>query len=89
MATTTWAILVFWASTKKRRRVLSDQLGGSSHHDATIGKILGGPSFAREEMPEVIAKLINVYVENRTEEETFLDTYRRVGLDPFKERVYA
>jgi len=48
-----------------------------------------GPSFAREEMPEVIAKLINVYVENRTEEETFLDTYRRVGLDPFKERVYA
>jgi sulfite reductase (NADPH) hemoprotein beta-component len=40
-------------------------------------------------MPEVISKLINVYVENRTEEETFLDTYRRVGLDPFKERVYA
>ncbi len=77
------------ASTKKGEEFYQISLGGSSHHDATIGKILGGPSFAREEMPEVIAKLINVYVENRTEEETFLDTYRRVGLDPFKERVYA
>jgi len=73
---------------KKGEEFYQISLGGSSHHDATIGKILG-PSFAREEMPEVIAKLINVYVENRTEEETFLDTYRRVGLDPFKERVYA
>ncbi|WP_226596384.1 nitrite/sulfite reductase [Marinobacter nauticus] len=73
---------------KKGEEFYQISLGGSSHHDATIGKILG-PSFAREEMPEVISKLINVYVENRTEEETFLDTYRRVGLDPFKERVYA
>ncbi|PSF04760.1 sulfite reductase [Marinobacter fuscus] len=63
-------------------------LGGSSHHDASIGKILG-PSFAQEEMPEVISRLINVYVDHRTEEETFLDTYRRVGLAPFKEKVYA
>ncbi|MGC8118994.1 nitrite/sulfite reductase [Marinobacter sp. VGCF2001] len=73
---------------KKGEEFYQISLGGSSHHDATIGKILG-PSFAREEMPDVIAKLINVYVENRTEEETFLDTYRRVGLSPFKERVYA
>ena len=63
-------------------------LGGSSHHDASIGKILG-PSFARDEMPKVISKIIDVYVDKRTEEETFLDTYRRVGIDPFKERVYA
>ena len=40
-------------------------------------------------MPEVIAKIIDVFVDKRTEEETFLDTYRRVGIDPFKERVYA
>tara|TARA_R110001592_G_scaffold88520_1_gene260671 strand:+ start:4732 stop:6393 length:1662 start_codon:yes stop_codon:yes gene_type:complete len=63
-------------------------LGGSAGRDASLGKILG-PSFARAEMPEVIEKLLNVFVENRTDEELFIDTYRRIGLDPFKERVYA
>ncbi|KPQ30142.1 MAG: sulfite reductase (NADPH) hemoprotein beta-component [Marinobacter excellens HL-55] len=73
---------------KKGEEFYQVSLGGDSHHNATIGKILG-PSFARDQMPQVIAKLIDVYVEKRTEEETFLDTYRRVGLEPFKERVYA
>jgi len=73
---------------KKGEEFYQVSLGGASQHDASIGKILG-PSFAREEMPDVVAKLIDVFVEKRTEEETFLDTYRRVGLDPFKERVYA
>ena len=63
-------------------------LGGRSGRDATIGKILG-PSFARAEMANVIEKIINVYTENRTEEELFVDTYRRIGMTPFKERVYA
>lgn len=63
-------------------------LGGSSGRDASIGKILG-PSFAREDMPDVIEKIINVFVDNRTDEELFIDTYRRIGLDAFKERVYA
>ena len=40
-------------------------------------------------MPEVISKLLETYVTNRTEEERFLDTYRRIGIEPFKERVYA
>ncbi|MDX1754988.1 MAG: nitrite/sulfite reductase [Marinobacter sp.] len=73
---------------KKGEEFYQISLGGSSHHDATIGKILG-PSFAREDMPDVIAKIIDVYVANRTEEEEFIDTYRRIGIDPFKERVYA
>lgn len=63
-------------------------LGGRSGRDAAIGKILG-PSFARAEMANVIEKIINVYTENRTEEELFVDTYRRIGMAPFKERVYA
>jgi len=63
-------------------------LGGSQDKDASIGKILG-PSFKQEDMPDVIARVLDTYVELRTEEETFLDTYRRVGIDPFKERVYA
>jgi len=73
---------------KKGEEFYQISLGGSSHHDATIGKILG-PSFAQEDMPDVIAKIIDVYVEKRTGEESFLDTYRRVGIDAFKERVYA
>ncbi|ESW36219.1 hypothetical protein O164_31320 [Pseudomonas taiwanensis SJ9] len=40
-------------------------------------------------MADVIEKLIAVYVEQRTEEERFIDTYQRIGIDPFKERVYA
>lgn len=73
---------------KKGEEFYQISLGGSSQRDASLGKILG-PSFARDEMPKVIEKIINVYVDNRTEEETFLDTYRRIGIDPFKERVYA
>ena len=37
----------------------------------------------------MIEKVIGVYVEHRTEDEQFLDTFRRIGIDPFKERVYA
>jgi sulfite reductase (NADPH) hemoprotein beta-component len=40
-------------------------------------------------MPDVIDHILSTYITLRQEEETFLDTYRRVGIDPFKERVYA
>lgn len=73
---------------KKGEEYYQISLGGASQHDAAIGKILG-PSFARDDMPQVIEKIINVYVDHRTEEEEFLDTYRRIGINPFKERVYA
>ena len=57
-------------------------------HEADYHQILG-PSFAEADMADVIDKIIKVYVEKRTDEESFLDTFRRVGVDPFKERVYA
>ena len=63
-------------------------LGGSAGRDASLGEILG-PSFARTEMPSVIEKIIQVFVDRRTEEELFIDTCRRIGIEPFKERVYA
>ncbi|MBP6699643.1 MAG: nitrite/sulfite reductase [Halioglobus sp.] len=62
-------------------------LGGSQSKEASIGKILG-PSFSQEDMPAVIDKLLATYIELREGEEIFLDTYRRVGIEPFKERVY-
>ncbi|WP_250658323.1 nitrite/sulfite reductase [Alkalimarinus coralli] len=73
---------------KKGQEFYQVSLGGCSGKDASIGKILG-PSFAQEEMADIVEKIINVYVENRTDEELFLDTYRRIGMTPFKERVYA
>jgi|TARA_R110000744_G_scaffold115003_2_gene215080 sulfite reductase (NADPH) hemoprotein beta-component len=73
---------------KKGEEFYQISIGGASGHDASIGKILG-PSFAQEEISTVIQKLMNVYVENRSEEERFIDTYRRVGITPFKEAAYA
>lgn len=73
---------------KKGEEFYQVSLGGNAARDASLGKILG-PSFAQEDMADVIEKLIAVYVEQRTEEERFIDTYQRIGIDPFKERVYA
>ena len=73
---------------KKGEEFYQVSLGGNAARGASLGKILG-PSFAQEEMADVIEKLIDVYVEHRTEDERFIDTYQRIGIDPFKERVYA
>ncbi len=62
-------------------------LGGRQGNNAKLGKVIG-PSFAAEEMPDAIEKIIQVYVENRTPEERFIDTFDRIGIDPFKNRVY-
>jgi sulfite reductase (NADPH) hemoprotein beta-component len=73
---------------KKGQEFYQVSLGGSKSKDSSLGKILG-PSFKQQDMPEVVDKILTTYVDLRQEEETFLDTYKRVGLDPFKERVYA
>ena len=73
---------------KKGQEFYQVSLGGSKSKDAAIGKILG-PSFKQDDMPDVIDNILNTFVELRADEESFLDTYNRVGLDPFKERVYA
>ncbi|XQU07258.1 nitrite/sulfite reductase [Halomonas sp. LY9] len=73
---------------KKGEEYYQISIGGNSTDDASLGKILG-PSFFREDVPGVVEKVLEVYVAERHEEERFLDTYRRIGLKPFKERVYA
>ncbi|MEH6590306.1 MAG: nitrite/sulfite reductase [Halioglobus sp.] len=73
---------------KKGQEFYQVSLGGSKSKDSSLGKILG-PSFKQDDMPEVVDKILTTYVDLRQEDETFLDTYKRVGLDPFKERVYA
>jgi len=62
-------------------------LGGEQGNDASIGKVIG-PSFYANEIPDVMTSLINTYVEQRTPGEPFIDTYRRLGVSPFKEAAY-
>ena len=62
-------------------------IGGSQGLDAALGKVIG-PSFAQDEMADVVEKLIKTYVDLRHEDEHFLDTAKRVGIEPFKARVY-
>ncbi|WP_251978114.1 nitrite/sulfite reductase [Salinicola avicenniae] len=73
---------------KKGEEYYQISLGGNANDNVSLGKILG-PSFYREDVPGVIDKVLQVYVEKRLEDEHFLDTYRRIGHQPFKERVYA
>ena len=73
---------------KKGAEFYQVSLGGSSGHDASIGDILG-PSFEADDMAEVIEEVLNTYLDHRLPGETFLNTYRRVGIAVFKERVYA
>jgi len=63
-------------------------IGGKQGNDASIGSVIG-PSFSAEEMPTVVQRLIEVYIQERTPEERFIDTVRRIGVLPFKAHVYA
>ncbi|MDX8398959.1 MAG: nitrite/sulfite reductase [Gallionellaceae bacterium] len=63
-------------------------IGGSKGSPAKVGKIIGR-SFSFAQVPEVISRLLHVYVQQRVAEERFIDTVRRIGLDAFVEYVYA
>ena len=68
-------------------------LGGADGSDAgrgrvAVGRIIG-PSFAAAEVPAVIEALIATYVEQREGDERFIDTLERIGLEPFRRRVYG
>ncbi|SDC87240.1 sulfite reductase (NADPH) hemoprotein beta-component [Massilia sp. PDC64] len=63
-------------------------IGGAQGNESAIGKIIG-PSFSAPQMPEVIGRLLEVYVKNRVEGERFVDVAQRLGVAPFKEHVYA
>jgi sulfite reductase (NADPH) hemoprotein beta-component len=63
-------------------------LGGHAGDDASLGTIVG-PAVSAEEVVEAVETLVNTYLDLRHANERFLDTYRRVGLDPFKAAIYA
>ena len=55
---------------------------------ASLGRIVG-PSFARAAVPGVIRMILDVFVGHRIDHETFLTCFRRIGIEPFKEKIYA
>jgi sulfite reductase (NADPH) hemoprotein beta-component len=63
-------------------------LGGSVNGFTALGEVIG-PSVRQHAVPETIDRIIEVYRERRAEGERLIDTYRRIGMAPFKERVYA
>ncbi|EQB10103.1 sulfite reductase [Sphingobium quisquiliarum P25] len=63
-------------------------LGGSGAQDASLGQITG-PGFSEDGVVDAIEKVTNVYLAEREEGERFLDTYRRLGMKPFKEAIYG
>ena len=63
-------------------------IGGKQGNDASLGSVIG-PSFSADEMPAVVQKLIDVFLQERTPEERFIDTVRRLGVAPFKAHVYG
>ena len=64
------------------------QLGGAQGNEAALGKVIGR-SFSFEQMPEVLARLLQVYVRERYDDERFIDTFRRLGIEPYKTEVYG
>jgi len=62
-------------------------LGGAQGKHSALGKVIG-PSFSASEVPQVIERIIGTFVRYREHEELFVDTVARIGLEPFKERVY-
>jgi sulfite reductase (NADPH) hemoprotein beta-component len=73
---------------KKGEEFYQLSLGGSGAEDASIGKILG-PALPADKVATAVDQLVGAYLNVRADGERFLDTYRRVGLEPFKEAVYA
>jgi sulfite reductase (NADPH) hemoprotein beta-component len=63
-------------------------LGGSGAEDVSLGKITG-PGFDEDGVVDAIERATDTYVALRTPGERFLDTYRRVGMQPFKEAIYG
>ena len=73
---------------KKGEEWYQISLGGSSENDVALGDILG-PSVPKTEVANTLERILQVYVEQRDEGERFLDAFRRIGLEPFRARVYA
>ena len=63
-------------------------LGGSADQDAALGEIVG-PAVPADSVADAIESIVETYLAERNEEESFVEAYRRLGSAPFKERLYG
>ena len=73
---------------KKGEQWYQITLGGSAENDASIGQVIGR-SVPIDQVADALEKILAVYVEQRFENEIFLETYRRIGKQAFKDKLYA
>ena len=73
---------------KKGEEFYQLTLGGSAEAEASLGQSLG-PALPANKVADAVDHLVNAYLRERRDGERFLDTFRRTGLAPFKEAVYA
>jgi len=73
---------------KKGEEFYQVTLGGSGENDAALGQMLG-PALPADKVAPAIEQMVDVYLRERRDGERFLDTFRRTGVAPFKEAVYA
>jgi sulfite reductase (NADPH) hemoprotein beta-component len=74
---------------KKGEEFYQITLGGSADENTALGEVVG-PSFSYDEVVDAVEQIVDTYIEIRQDDrESFLNTYARVGLQPFKEKLYA
>jgi sulfite reductase (NADPH) hemoprotein beta-component len=73
---------------KKGTEFYQITLGGSADENAAIGTLVG-PSFSYDDVVDAVDTVVTAYLERRRDGETFLDTYHRIGVAPFKEALYG
>ncbi len=75
--------------TRTQRTYAGTTQAGETSPGPALGRVLG-PSFARAEVPDVVQRLVECYLEHRdSDAERFIDVVQRIGIEPFKERVYG
>ena len=62
-------------------------VAGETLYKTVIGKKLG-PSVSGDNVVDAVEDIVNVYLDNREEEEKFTEVFKRIGMKPFKEKVY-
>ena len=73
---------------KKGTEFYQITLGGSADENAALGTLVG-PGFSYDEVVDAVDTVVTAYMAQRRDEETFLETYRRIGIEPFKEALYG
>ena len=73
---------------KKGTEFYQITLGGSADENAALGTLVG-PSFSYDEVVDAVDTVVTAYLASRRDGETFLETYGRIGVEPFKEALYG